>query len=45
MLFCAGMIEAFVSPHAPLGIRLMVAVVTGLGLIAWIGFCGRGAET
>jgi uncharacterized membrane protein SpoIIM required for sporulation len=43
MLFCAGLIEGFVSPHAPVEIRLLVAALTGLALIAWIGLGGRGS--
>lgn len=41
MLFCAGMIEGFVSPHAPLATRMATAVVSGLALVAWIGLGGR----
>ncbi|MEM7309893.1 MAG: stage II sporulation protein M [Planctomycetota bacterium] len=42
MLFVAGMIEAFVSPHAPLEVRLAVAVGTGVMLLLWAGLLGRG---
>ncbi|MCZ6596780.1 MAG: stage II sporulation protein M [Planctomycetota bacterium] len=42
MLFAAGLIEGFVSPLAPLGVRLMVAVGTGVLLVLWAVFCGRG---
>ncbi len=35
MLFCAGLIEGFVSPHAELGTRLLFAVASGLALLAW----------
>lgn len=41
MLFVAGLIEGFVSPHAPTNARLAVAVGTGILLIAWIVFSGR----
>ena len=41
LLFCAGLIEGFVTPHAPLAVRLTVAITTGLGLIAWASFAGR----
>jgi uncharacterized membrane protein SpoIIM required for sporulation len=43
MLVTAGVIEGFVSPHAPLGVRLAVALASGLALCAWIIFGGRGA--
>ena len=42
LLFCAGLIEGFVSPHAPLAVRLTVAIGTGLGLVAWGALSGRG---
>ena len=41
MLFCAGLIEGFVSPHAPVHLRMLVALLSGLALIAWIGLGGR----
>lgn len=41
MLFVAGTIEGFVSPHAPLEVRLTVAVGTGLMLITWAALGGR----
>ena len=44
MLFVAGTIEAFVSPHAPLGVRLSVIVASLLLMVAWFGFAGRGAD-
>jgi uncharacterized membrane protein SpoIIM required for sporulation len=43
LLFCAGLIEGFVSPHAPTEVRVAVAVVTGLTLFAWVLLGGRGA--
>ena len=36
MLVCAGLIEGFVSPHAPLPVRLAVAALSGAGLVLWI---------
>lgn len=42
MLFVAGMIEGFVSPHAPLGVRIAVAVGSGILLVAWVLGGGRG---
>jgi uncharacterized membrane protein SpoIIM required for sporulation len=40
MLFAAGMIEGFVSPHAPLTTRLSVAIGTGVLLLGWTLFGG-----
>jgi uncharacterized membrane protein SpoIIM required for sporulation len=42
MLFVAGLIEGFISPHAPTAVRLAVAVVTGLIFLCWLLFAGRG---
>lgn len=42
MLVAAGWIEAYVSPHAPEGVRLAFAFGSGLLLIAWVGLGGRG---
>ena len=42
LLFFAGLIEAFISPHAPFAIRVTVAVVTGVLLVAWVLLGGRG---
>jgi uncharacterized membrane protein SpoIIM required for sporulation len=36
MLVVAGLIEGFVSPHAPLAVRLAVAVASGIGLVLWV---------
>jgi uncharacterized membrane protein SpoIIM required for sporulation len=36
MLFAAGLIEGFVSPHADFTMRVTVAVVTGLALLFWV---------
>jgi uncharacterized membrane protein SpoIIM required for sporulation len=41
MLFVAGTIEGFVSPHAPLPVRVAVAGLSAAGLVLWIGFGGR----
>jgi hypothetical protein len=41
MLFAAGMIEGFVSPHAPTPARVAVAAVSGIAIAAWIGLGGR----
>ena len=43
LLFVAGMIEAFVSPHAPLPVRLATAAGTGIALVLWVALGGRGA--
>jgi uncharacterized membrane protein SpoIIM required for sporulation len=42
LLFLSGQIEAFVSPHAGLGVRLSTAVLTGVLLLAWVLLGGRG---
>jgi uncharacterized membrane protein SpoIIM required for sporulation len=42
MLFAAGLIEGFVSPHAPLAARLAVAIASGALLLAWGLLGGRG---
>ena len=41
MLIAAGLIEGFVSPHAPFEIRMLTAVGTGTLLLAWLMFGGR----
>lgn len=41
MLFCAGIIEGFLSPHLPLAGRLAIAVASFVALVGWFGFCGR----
>jgi hypothetical protein len=40
MLVAAGLIEGFVSPHAPEAVRLATAAVSGLCLVAWLGLGG-----
>lgn len=44
LLFVAGMIEGFVSPHASLTVRLAIAIGTGLLLLAWALLGGRGTK-
>lgn len=44
MLFCAGTIEAFVSPHAPVQVRMVVAGVSLVVMVLWFGFGGRGTD-
>jgi uncharacterized membrane protein SpoIIM required for sporulation len=41
LLFIAGLIEGFVSPHAPLNVRLTVAATTGALLVLWVLLGGR----
>ena len=41
LLVIAGLIEGFISPHAPLAVRLAVAVASGVGLVAWVALGGR----
>ena len=40
-LFLSGLIEGYVSPHAPFGVRVGTAVGTGLVLVLWIALGGR----
>lgn len=44
MLFVAGLIEGFVSPHASTPVRLGIAALTGVGFLLWLVFAGRGDE-
>jgi uncharacterized membrane protein SpoIIM required for sporulation len=44
MLFLAGTIEAFVSPHAGQGVRLAVAGLSLVLMVLWFGFGGRGDQ-
>lgn len=44
ILVVAGLIEGFVSPHAPLPVRAAVAVLSGVLLALWIGLGGRQAD-
>lgn len=41
MLFVAGLIEGFVSPHAPLPVRVATAVCSAVFLVTWITLGGR----
>jgi len=41
ILFVSGLIEGFVSPHAPMNIRVATAVLTGALLLAWVLLGGR----
>ncbi len=41
LLFCAGLIEGFISPHAPFHVRIATAIGTGILLLAWIFLGGR----
>lgn len=43
LLVVSGLIEGYVSPHAPLGIRIGTAIGTGLALCAWVALGGRRA--
>ena len=45
MLFFAGLIEAFVTPHAPVAVRISVAIGTGILLLAWALLGGRERPT
>ncbi len=44
MLFLAGMIEGFVSPHAPTPARILVAAASAIVLVVWIGLGGRAVR-
>lgn len=44
MLFAAGLIEAFVSPHAPFAVRIATAIGTGLLILGWALLGGRGRQ-
>ena len=41
ILVVAGLIEGFVSPHAPLPVRVSVAVASGIALVLWVALGGR----
>ena len=45
MLFFAGLIEGFVSPHVGWAARSAVAAISALVLVLWIGFGGRASRT
>jgi len=42
LLVVSGLIEGYVSPHAPFGVRVATAVGTGVALVLWVGLGGRG---
>ena len=44
ILIIAGLIEGFVSPHAPFAVRIAVAVATGVLLLGWALGSGRSAR-
>jgi len=44
ILFCAGLIEGFVTPNVGLAARISTAVVTGTVLLAW-ALLGRRRAT
>ena len=44
MLFLAGMIEGWVSPHAPLAARMATAIASGIAIVLWIVLGGRTAR-
>lgn len=41
MLVLAGLIEGFITPHAPAAVRLTIAVLSGMGLLLWALLGGR----
>ena len=41
MLVLAGLLEGYVSPHAPTGVRVLVAIASGVLLLAWVTCSGR----
>jgi uncharacterized membrane protein SpoIIM required for sporulation len=43
LLVVAGLIEGFVSPHAPLAVRLATAAASALALLSWTWLGGRAA--
>ncbi len=45
LLFIAGLIEGYISPHASPGVRLSIALASGLALVAWVTLGGRGARS
>lgn len=44
LLVLAGLIEGYVSPHAPTAVRLATAVATGIALVLWVVSGGREAR-
>jgi uncharacterized membrane protein SpoIIM required for sporulation len=41
MLFFAGLIEGFVSPHVAHPVRMAVAITSGVALVTWVTLGGR----
>jgi uncharacterized membrane protein SpoIIM required for sporulation len=44
ILIVAGLIEGYVSPHAGLGVRTLVALVTSVLFLTWLMRGGRTSE-
>lgn len=44
LLIAAGLIEGYVSPHAPTSIRLTIAVLSAAIMIVWFGWSGRARK-
>ena len=44
LLVVAGLIEGFVSPHAPLPVRVAVAIASGFLLLSWALLGGRSPD-
>jgi uncharacterized membrane protein SpoIIM required for sporulation len=44
LLFCAGLIEGFISPLAPHPVRVLVAVSSAVALVVWVTLGGRPAR-
>jgi uncharacterized membrane protein SpoIIM required for sporulation len=45
MLFVAGLIEGFVSPHAPLWVRVGTAALSAIAIVAWVRLGGRSDDS
>lgn len=41
MLIVAGLIEGFISPHAPLALRVTIGALSGVALLCWVLLGGR----
>jgi hypothetical protein len=41
LLVAAGLIEGYVSPHAPTAVRLVFAGTSAVIMIFWFGYVGR----
>jgi uncharacterized membrane protein SpoIIM required for sporulation len=44
MLVVAGLLEGYVSPHAPTSVRILVAIASGVLLLTWVVRSGRVKE-